>query len=257
MSAVPSDDVLDEWRSTWPMRAWTLAGTAAILMSLLTTARLVAASGTIVTDSLAVAVAAFAGYSVADLTTGVYHWFIDNYGDASTPVFGAQIVAFHDHHVHPATITLLEPCNNLHVVAGAVAVALPAVDAALLSSGAAAAAHAFACTFAACVMLSVQFHAWAHERPSRLPRGVAALQAAGVLVSRAQHAGHHRPPYSSNYCTVSGMWNGALDRCRVFQAVEKVVYAATGVPPRSWGMKKNTERGAVPEMMPPPRSPSS
>ncbi|CAD6265985.1 unnamed protein product [Miscanthus lutarioriparius] len=239
MSSATSDDVPNELRSTWPQRAWT-----AILMSLFTTARLVAASGTVATDSLAVALVAFAAYSLADFTTGVYHWFIDNYGDASTAVFGAQIVAFHDHHVHPSTITCLEPCNNLNVVAGAVAVALPVVDAPLLSAGGGspAAAHAFACTFAACVMLSVQFHAWAHERPSRLPPGVEALQAAGVLVSRSQHAGHHRPPYNSNYCTVSGMWNWALDRYKVFEAVEKVVYLATGVPLRSWGMMKTTER---------------
>ncbi|OEL18576.1 Fatty acid desaturase 4, chloroplastic [Dichanthelium oligosanthes] len=240
MSTAPSsshDVVPDELRSTWPQRAWTLAGSAAILATLVTSARLVAASGSASTDMLAAAVAAFAGYSLADLTTGVYHWSIDNYGDAETPVFGAQIVAFLDHHVHPSVITRLEPCNNLHVVAGAVAVALPAAGAALSVRGSPAAAHAFACAFAACIMLSVQFHAWAHERRSRLPLGVAALQDAGVLVSRSQHAVHHRPPYNSNYCTVSGMWNPVLDGCKVFEAAEKVIYLATGVQPRSWGMK--------------------
>ncbi|KAJ1267607.1 hypothetical protein BS78_07G069800 [Paspalum vaginatum] len=244
MSAAASDGVVpDELRSTWPQRAWTLAGSAAIIMSLVTTAGLVSASDSVATDSLAVALAAFAGYSLADLITGVYHWSIDNYGDASTPVFGAQIVAFHDHHVHPSTITRLEPCNNLHVIAGAVAVVLPVADAALSAGGSPAAAHAYACTLAACIMLSVQFHAWAHERPSRLPPGVEALQAAGVLVSRSQHAGHHRPPYNSNYCTVSGMWNRVLDRYKVFEAVEKAIYHGTGVQPRSWGTRTREHDG--------------
>nr|CAB3482345.1 unnamed protein product [Digitaria exilis] len=197
MSATSSTSTPDdewEWRSTWPQRAWTLAGSAAILSSLFTCARLVvAASGE---GLLAAAMAAFAGYSLADLATG--------------------IVAFRDHHLRPSAITRLEPCNSLHVLAAAVAVALPVAGAALSS----AAAHAFACAFAACAMLSVQFHAWAHERPSRLPRGVAALQAAGVLVSRSQHAGHHRPPHSDNYCTVSGMWNPVMDGCKVFHAME-------------------------------------
>nr|CAB3480218.1 unnamed protein product [Digitaria exilis] len=222
MSATSSASTTDdewEWRSTWPQRAWTLAGSAAILSSLLTCARLVvAASGE---GLLAAAMAAFAGYSLADLATGVYHWSIDNYGDATSPLFGAQIVAFRDHHLRPSAITRLEPCNSLHVLAAAVAVALPATGAALSATGWSAAAHAFACAFAACAMLSVQFHAWAHERPSRLPPGVAALQAAGVLVSRSQHAGHHRPPHSNNYCTVSGMWNPVLDGCKVFHAMEK------------------------------------
>ncbi|CAO2209924.1 unnamed protein product [Urochloa humidicola] len=78
---------------------------------------------------------------------------------------------------------------------------------------------------------------WAHETPARLPPGVAALQRAGVLVSRSRHARHHRPPYNTSYSTVSGMWNGVLDRYKVFEAVEKVIYLATGVQPRSWGMK--------------------
>ncbi|WVZ94687.1 hypothetical protein U9M48_040552 [Paspalum notatum var. saurae] len=454
MSAAASDadDVVpDELRSTWTHCAWTLAGSVAIVMSLVTTAGLVSASDSVATDSLAVALAAFAGYSLADIITRVYHWSIDNYGDTSTPAqivafhdhhvhpstitrlelslllilapsrtsvsltytpqvngfvckdpmavnvddffkaaeldkprdtmkskvgsnvtlinvmqlpglntlgislaridyaplgqnpphthprateiltvlegtlyvgfvtsntdnklfakvlnkgdvfvfpqglihfqfnpnhdkpavaiaalssqnpgaitianavfgskpqisddvlakafqvqkgtidwlqahtsLGAQIVAFHDHHIHPSTITRLEPCNNLHVVAGVVAVALPVADAALSADGFPAAAHAFPCALAACVTLSVQFHAWAHERPSRLPPGVGALQAAGVLVSQSQHAGHHRPPYDSNYCTVSGMWNKVLDRYKVFAAVEKAIYLGTGVQP--------------------------
>ncbi|GJN39499.1 hypothetical protein PR202_gb28621 [Eleusine coracana subsp. coracana] len=209
-------------RSTWPQRAWTLAGSTAILSSLITCLRLVGS----VTDLLAVAMAAFTAYSLADLTTGVYHWLIDNYGSEATPVLGVQVANFLDHHRHPSTIARLDPCNNLHVLAGVVAVALPAAGAA---------ARAFACTFAACVVLSVQFHAWAHERPSRLPPGVEFLQAAGVLVSRSQHAWHHRPPYNTNYCTVSGMWIGVLDRYGVFQALEKVIYQGTGVKPRSWG----------------------
>jgi ubiquitin-conjugating enzyme E2 variant len=83
-------------------------------------------------------------------------------------------------------------------------------------------------------VLSQQFHAWAHEKRRRLPPGVEALQDAGVLVSRAQHAAHHRQPYNTNYCIVSGMWNGLLDRYKVFEALEMVVYFRTGIRPRSW-----------------------
>ncbi|KAK8450495.1 hypothetical protein SEVIR_6G036901v4 [Setaria viridis] len=222
----------DELRSTWPQRAWTLAGSAAILSSLSTSASLVAAgSGGSAAEPLA---AALAAYSLADLATGVYHWFVDNYGDANTPVFGAQIAAFQGHHRYPSTITRREPCNNLHALARAAALALVPADAALSAASAPAAAHAFAGAFAACVVLSQQFHAWAHEKRRRLPPGVEALQAAGVLVSRAQHAAHHRQPYNTNYCIVSGMWNGVLDRYRVFEALEMVVFLRTGVRPRSW-----------------------
>ncbi|XP_062196612.1 fatty acid desaturase 4, chloroplastic-like [Phragmites australis] len=229
--SVPSRADPDELRSTWPQRAWTLAGSAAILSSMSTSASLVAAGSSSAAEPLA---AAFAAYSLADLATGVYHWFVDNYGDASTPVFGSQIAAFQGHHRYPSTITFREPCNNLHALARAVALALVPVDTALSAAGSPAAAHAFAGAFAACVVLSQQFHAWAHEKRRRLPPGVEALQDAGVLVSRAQHAAHHRQPYNTNYCIVSGMWNGVLDRYRVFEALEMVVYFRTGVRPRSW-----------------------
>ncbi|TKW08631.1 hypothetical protein SEVIR_6G036700v4 [Setaria viridis] len=234
-STAASNDVIpDELRSTWPQRAWTLAGSAAILASFLTTARLVGVSGSAGPDLLAAAMAAFAGYSLADLATGVYHWLIDNYGGAGTPILGAQIAAFQGHHRYPSTITRREPCNNLHALARAAALALVPADAALSAASAPAAAHAFAGAFAACVVLSQQFHAWAHEKRRRLPPGVEALQAAGVLVSRAQHAAHHRQPYNTNYCIVSGMWNGVLDRYRVFEALEMVVFLRTSVRPRSW-----------------------
>ncbi|OEL18578.1 Fatty acid desaturase 4, chloroplastic [Dichanthelium oligosanthes] len=232
LSAVPPRADPDELRSTWPQRAWTLAGTAAILSSLSTSASLVAAgSGGSPAEPLA---AALAAYSLADLATGVYHWFVDNYGDADTPVFGLQIAAFQGHHRYPSTITRREPCNNLHALARAAALALAPTDAALSAAGCPAAAHAFVGAFAACVVLSQQFHAWAHEKRRRLPPGVEALQGAGVLVSRAMHAAHHRQPYNTNYCIVSGMWNGVLDRYRVFEALEMVVYFRTGIRPRSW-----------------------
>lgn len=230
-----------ELRSTWPHRAWTLAGSAAILSSFCSCYRLIAASGRPFTELLAVAMAAFAAYSLADLAMGVYHWLLDNYGNQSTPVFGTQIVAARDHHRHPSTLARLDPCNKLHVFAGAAAVALPAANSALTAGGAGAAAHAFATAFAACVVLSVQLHAWAHERPSRLPPGVEKLQAAGVLVSPSRHAGHHRPPYNINYCIVSGMWNRPLGRYKVFETLEKVIYRFTGVHPRSWGELNITE----------------
>ncbi|KAJ8433904.1 hypothetical protein Cgig2_004626 [Carnegiea gigantea] len=52
-------------------------------------------------------------------------------------------------------------------------------------------------SFSGCVMFSQQFHAWAHSTKSKLPK----------IVVVSQHADHHKPPYNSNYCIVSGVWN--------------------------------------------------
>lgn len=44
------------------------------------------------------AAAAFVGYLIADLVSGVFHWSVDNYGNKDTPVFGTVIEAFQGHH---------------------------------------------------------------------------------------------------------------------------------------------------------------
>lgn len=93
---------------------------------------------------------------------------------------------------------------------------------------------AFVGVFAGCVMFTQQFHAWAHTPKGKLPPLLAALQDAGIMLPRAHHAAHHRPPFDGTYCTVSGVWNGVLDRWRVFTAVEVVIFRLFGCRPRSW-----------------------
>lgn len=39
---------------------------------------------------------ALAAYFLTDLATDVYHLFVENYEDASTPLFGAQVTVFWD-----------------------------------------------------------------------------------------------------------------------------------------------------------------
>ena len=77
------------------MAAWG-ALQAALLVS--------AASGVSGAAETAEAVAAAAaGYVLADLGSGVFHFFVDNYGDADTPGLGSTIDAFQGHHARPWT----------------------------------------------------------------------------------------------------------------------------------------------------------
>lgn len=174
--------------------------------------------------------AGYVGYVLADLGSGVYHWGIDNYGDASTPVFGGQIEAFQGHHKWPWTITRRQFANNLHALARVITFIVLPLD--FLCNDPT--VNAFVALFAGCIMFSQQFHAWAHGTKSKLPPLVVALQDAGVLVSRSQHSAHHRPPYNNNYCIVSGAWNQLLDQSKVFEALEMVLFFKLGVRPRSW-----------------------
>lgn len=202
------------------------AGCGAVLFSIGKSLLLTATAQAWLGSMLAMVVA----YFLADLGTGIYHWAIDNYGGLQTPIFGPQIVGFQGHHHRPMEITKMDVVYNVHETAAAVAAVATPIN--LLCSDPV--LLAFIGAFGGFVMFSQQFHAWSHMSKGRLPWVVAALQDAGVILRRAEHAAHHRPPFSTNYCIVSGVWNRALDRSYFFVALEVVVAAVFGHEPRSW-----------------------
>lgn len=220
-SDTPLDSTLIHW-------LWLGAGVGAIGGMLLKSGlALRGGDGT----ALQVGAAMLAAYVLADLGTGVYHWGVDNYGDAGTPVFGPQIDAFQGHHRRPWTIAKRAFANNLHALARPASFAL--LPFLLLPSSAT--WDAFLGVFLACVVFSQQFHAWAHTPKLQLPPAVVALQDAGVLVSRRAHGRHHRPPFRGNYCIVSGLCNEPLDRSGLLDWMERQILERWGVAPRGWG----------------------
>nr|GEV07800.1 hypothetical protein [Tanacetum cinerariifolium] len=214
-------------KSTWSHRAWVTTGCTTVLASLASSLVGSYDSHILVQPILS----GFVGYLFADLGSGVYHWGIDNYGDASTPLVGSQIDAFQGHHKWPWTITKRQFANNLHALSRVVTFTVLPMDIIFhdqpVISG-------FVGMASGCIMFSQQFHAWAHGTKSKLPPLVVALQDSGVLVSRSQHGAHHRPPYNNNYCIVSGVWNKLLDENKVFEALEMVIFFKFGLRPRSW-----------------------
>lgn len=223
--------------STWYHHAWLASGCFSVLISLAKSITGASSSRTrfeLITSGLV-------GYVMADLATGIYHWAIDNYGCAKTPIFGSQIESFQVHHQIPWTITTRPVAYNLHVLAqGVTFMVLPVTllsnDPVLLG---------FLGVFGGCVIFCQQFHAWAHGGKAKLPRLVVALQDAGIIVPRLQHAEHHRPPFSSNYCIVSGIWNRVLDKSKFFLGLEIMLFVMLGIRPRSW-TEPNSESSEIP-----------
>lgn len=166
------------------------------------------------------------------LATGVYHWLVDNYGDADTPVLGPQIAAFQGHHRHPPPSrggAVQQPARP-----GARRRARPPARRRLPSPRARRVRARLRRRVRGVRGAEPAVPRVGARQPATAAPGVGAMQRAGVLVSRAQHGAHHRAPYDNNYCIVSGMWNATLDRHRVFEAMEMVVFLRTGVRPRSW-----------------------
>ena len=207
-------------------RAWVAAwaaGTAALL-----------AKGVLLDAQCAagaVAASALAAYVLADLGTAFYHWGVDNYGSGKTPVVGSQIAGFQGHHRQPWVITLRDFENRVHGICKAV---VPCLAALLLCGEPDAAFDTFWAVFGACVVLSQQFHSWAHSKVADIPAPVRALQKAGLLVGRKAHGMHHSAPFENNYAIVSGLWNPLLDNSGIFPWLERAVHRRTGVEPRCW-----------------------
>ncbi|GAB2284675.1 hypothetical protein Dimus_019128 [Dionaea muscipula] len=224
---IPDDDDDRTLKSTWSHRAWFGTGCTTVLVSLARCMMLASATHTWVEPILA----GFVGYIMADLASGIVHWGIDNYGDASTPIFGPQIEAAQGHHKWPRTIARRQVANNLHAVARTTTFAMLPIHVAphhnptLLG---------FVAVFSGCAMLSQQIHAWAHCTDSELPPLVVALQKSGVILSRSVHRPHHRLPFNNGYCIVNGVWNNLLDHNNVFEALEMALFCRLGVRPQSW-----------------------
>ncbi|KAL3680638.1 hypothetical protein R1sor_023594 [Riccia sorocarpa] len=228
ISSLPAELGLNDTNleSTTEHRLWVGAGVAGAL-GLLTKAVTAATSPR---DVVLVATSIIAGYALADLGSGVYHWGVDNYGDARTPIFGSQIDAFQGHHKRPWTITTRQFANNTYAIVRPVSLVL----APFLALPSNPAFESFLGTFLGMILMSQQIHAWSHMRKSQLPKAVVALQDKGVLLSRKMHGAHHRSPYNVNYCIVSGLWNPFLDQNRVFPRLESFIQSKFGIAPRSW-----------------------
>eukprot|EP00415_Alexandrium_ostenfeldii_P001443 UN1443 len=153
---------------------------------------------------------------------------MDNYGSASTPVFGGQIEAFQGHHEEPWTITHRDFCNNCYPTCIATMPFLAAFVAFVSQP------HVLLWGLIACTGISFcqEFHKWSHTLRSQCNPVVNWLQEKGLLLARKTHLRHHRPPFETNYCIVTGHMNPILDRVNFFRKLEAVVARWTGVQPR-------------------------
>lgn len=172
--------------------------------------------------------AIFAGMEFADFGTGVYHFSVDNYGSANTPIVGSQIEAFQGHHEEPWTITYRDFCNNCFPTCMATMPFLVAFEVFCSTPF----VLLWAVVACAGIAFCQEFHKWSHTLRSQCHPVVNWLQDHGILVHRSAHLRHHKPPFETNYCIVTGHMNPILDRSGFFTRLADVIASFTGVRPR-------------------------
>lgn len=176
------------------------------------------------------------GIAIADLIAGIVHWACDTWGSEETPWLGASLIfSFREHHHKPTAMLAHDWIDVNGGAASAAFVALVAFEI-LIPWGAFGSAPWF--VFATSVFfglvitsaLANQLHYWSHTRD--VPPIVKSLQCRGVILSRAEHARHHRAPHTHGYCISTGWLNRPLDAIGFWRTLETWVSALTGAQPR-------------------------
>lgn len=173
------------------------------------------------------------GYVVADFLAGTVHWLADRCFDPRTPILGPMLIEpFRAHHDDPGSISR----HDFFEVAGNNAlVSLPLAGVLLVTP----VPHDFASTLlfvfgtslALALVATNVFHGWAHAR--RPPRLARALQRAGLILTPARHARHHRGGHDRAYCVTSGWLNPVLDGLGFFDGLEGLVGTMARRAPRA------------------------
>lgn len=169
----------------------------------------------------AVAMGLLAGHLLIDFVTIMVHWTVDNYFEPTTPGIGSTVYYFREHHdkayemftrdyvegnFRNSLLTAVVMTGLLFVVSGCWANVMVA-HAGLLGA------------------YITQIHKWAHMK--KPPGAILALQRARLLVGWHHHNVHHGNA-SWNYGLCAGWFDKPMDRMRVFEAMEWLVYRLTG-----------------------------
>lgn len=166
---------------------------------------------------------ALIGWLIADLLSGLVHWWEDRCAEQRWPLIGRLIVAPNRlHHTDVLAFTR----------SGLIERNLPAWLAVALISGiwlASAGPSVVWVTATIGGAMAGEVHRLAHQPASA---GVVAriLQEMGVFQSPKHHAGHHRAPADRRYCVLSNWTNPALDALGVWTALE-LTLAQLGMTP--------------------------
>ena len=162
------------------------------------------------------------GILLSDFTSGLFHWFFDNYGSPQTPVFGPTIELFRVHHDLPEDI-----CHsNLVFTVGHVCIwilpmglGMGGLWAVLPKSLFTDLGLIFAATAALFLVLTNLFHQWAH-RPQK-PIWMLFLQQKRLILETQHHQVHHTPPFAKYYCITTGWMNPFLHKIQFFHRLEQ------------------------------------
>lgn len=170
---------------------------------------------------------------VSDFFSGIVHWGADTWGSLDTPLVGQSFIrSFREHHLSPVAI-----CKHdiIEVNGDNAMIALPfLLITALVTPKQNDVYFLFIHSFlvVTCLLsgLTNQIHKWTHTY--KLPYIVKFMMDSGVILSKKDHAVHHRNPFDKYYCITTGWLNPVLANINFWTRLEGVITFVSGAVPR-------------------------
>jgi ubiquitin-conjugating enzyme E2 variant len=160
---------------------------------------------------------------VADFLSGLFHWLEDAYGREDWPLIGRLVTKPNIlHHHDPRYFTRhswfqsswLLLCIGFAVVVIAWLFGVLTWQVWLV------------------VILGAnanQIHKWAHQTPSENGPFISLLQRIRLIQTPRHHGRHHTNPKNSHYCVLTNFLNPILDGIKLWNTLESVIGALSGV----------------------------
>lgn len=145
-------------------------------------------------------------FFLTDLISGLLHVILDNPRSLDIDAIRGLAEGFQRHHEDPTNIYRMPLYEHLYVMHLPLTlmffILLPFHE-----------PRMYVVFLTAVVSLHVMqmAHLWAHAPAARVPKVVRRLQKFKLLLGKAQHGRHHRPPYNKNFCILTGMCNPLLN----------------------------------------------
>jgi plasmanylethanolamine desaturase len=150
---------------------------------------------------------------IADFTTGLVHFWMDQYGREDMPFVGKHVIEINIlHHSKPRNMVkknyfqLTYTSWLLGLIVGAVALGVGGFTWQVL----------FVIVYAG---NANQIHKWAHQTADENGPLVTFLQRLHLIQSRHHHRHHHNAPYDRNYCILTDWLNPVLHSLRFWEGV--------------------------------------
>lgn len=149
-------------------------------------------------------------YCLGDLVSGIIHWVCDSLWNEDTPIIGPSIIfPFRYHHKDPLKIVRESLVENLG--ASSIAGVVTLIPLYFLSTSSFSLVelwifHLYLWTSMFAV-LSNLFHRWSHLPSKQRGNFIRILQKTRISISPEHHLLHHKSPFRTHYCVLSGWAN--------------------------------------------------